>query len=206
MKKFYLLLFVLAYTGCNTVRVGELRQEFRKPGYIQAIESNNHEIVVRYVPKVMQVIGRSGLEDSARISNTIMDSVAALDSSDEVLFLLSIRPKGDSAGPGFSRDVIYGNIGGYQSYQEALSAFQFGFKERIWLESGGIRFPLANYHMENSFGMTPGRTLVLGFHGLSRIRTGKKTLLSLVLDDLVPGLSRKKLEWVLPVGKHDETI
>lgn len=203
----YLVVFLaLVCTGCRTLRVGELRAEFGKSAYVRLIEAGNHEILVRFVPDLMWKVQGLGLEDSLRLSRSLLDSLTGDTLAGGLRFLLSIRPKGESYGQGFSRDVVYGSIGGFRNYQEALETYQFGFKERIWLESGGRRIPMANYHMENSFGMDPGRNFVLCFSDMKDLIGGDKVTVFLVLDDLVPGLSRRKVEWTLPVGKYDHKI
>gem|GEM_PF-3897883 len=123
-----------------------------------------------------------------------------------MIFFLRLDPKSDSTGPGFESDLIFGNQSGFDGYRSAQKAYAFGLKEKIWLEIGDKKVPLGSYQMENSFGMSRGRTFVLVFPPLAPALMKENVEVTLVLDDIVPGLARKRLKWDLPVGKYDESI
>lgn len=175
--------------------------------YIQSFEVGNHRIKVQYVPRVLKLLMHSRMDSNSRISNSLLDSLEKdFGESNGITFVLHLEPKDASSGPGFESDLIYGNMSGYGNYQEALQAFAFGLKEKIWLEVNESMLPMRSYQMENTFGMTRGRTFVLLFSKPPGFEKGAEISATLVLDNIVPGLARKKMEWTFPVGKYDESI
>lgn len=196
----------MALVGCRSLSVSELRRKFETPEYIQRVECGHHRIEVRYIHRTLRILERSGIEDGARLTQAALDSLGKSDSSRGLLFLLSIKPLEDSAASDSFEDVIYGGKSGFADYWEALEAFQSGFRDRIWIEHAGKRYPVGNYHLENTFGLTRGRNIVLTFNPSPNPGGQEAGPYYLVLDNLVPGLSRRKMEWTLPVGRYDEKI
>lgn len=192
--------------GCKAVHVGDLRKEFEGQAYLRSVEASQHVVEVRYVPNLKRLVERAGWEDTVLLTGKILDSLRRSMPSVGPLLAMTIRPKDDSRSFDLSQDLVYGKTSGYTDYQQALENLQFGLKERIWIETRGHKIPLSHYHMENSFGMTRGRIFLLSFGALDSAAGKKQDSLTLVLDDLVPGLSRRRISWNLPIGEYDEKI
>jgi hypothetical protein len=196
----------LAILGCREPTVLEMRKSLLSKEYCRDAEAELHRISVRYVPPALRILTQFK-PDSARILDKRLTDSLRQDagSMDGIIFHLRIDPKADAKPGDFDDDLIYGTKSGYGGYQENLNAFLFGMKERIWLESDGRKILMTGFQMENNFGMSKGRTFVLAFPGMAQ-GTRKYKKIELVLDDVVPGLSRKKMAWTLPVGKNDEAL
>lgn len=162
------------------------------------METEKHRIELRFIPSAVRLLEEAGISDSARFTTSLWDSLKGVHHSQGALFIMTIAPKDTAAG--FADDPIYGPAGGFHDYKSALNGYQFGLIKKIWLEANGRKIPLVSYEMENSFGITPSRTFVLSFPGLSR---EEKKSTNLVLDDVVPGLSRRKIQWDLTAEKYD---
>jgi hypothetical protein len=189
--------------GCEQKSVRELKAKFSGDMYERSVEAPNFVIRARYLPPIMREIMAYGLPDTARPSRKMLDSLHAKRGNPPGMgLLLRIDPK--TAGP--TRDLIFGTENGYGNYRIALDQFSRGLEEKIWIEINGVRISMRGYQMENSFGMSSGRTFVLLFPSLEYGHQDKPDGFTLILDDIVPGLSRKKLNWMLPVGKKDESI
>lgn len=192
--------------GCKAVHVGDLRKEFAGQAYVRTVEASQHVVEVRYVPNLKRLVERTGWEDTVLLTRKILDSLRQSIPGGRMLLAMTIRPKDDSRTSDLSQDLVYGKTNGYTDYQQALADLQFGLKERIWIESGGHKIPLSHYHMENSFGMTRGRIFLLSFLALDSAAGKAQESFTVVLDDLVPGLSRRRISWNLPIGEYDEKI
>jgi hypothetical protein len=196
---FALLSFFLA---CNEPQVRDVLAEFHGSRYSKSLETREHKIEVRWVPQTLQLLNSVDPSTATKLTRTLLDSLKNKGGTRAgLLFLMRLAPRDSVRGANFKNDVIYGNLSGYANYQDALNAYQFGFREKIWLEVDGERVPLSNYQMENTFGMTASRTFALLFPELNR--NARRFEVKLVLDDIVPGLARKKIDWILPVGKYD---
>lgn len=203
----WITLLVLGLAGCQRFKAKEILREFAGPEYFRKCEGADLSIELRYLPRTLQLISGNRVEDSSSISNIILDSLESeTPISGGLAFLMTIAPRGATGENGSGRDLVHGGLGGYQDYRETLNAYSFGLKERIWLELDGQKWPLMSYHMENSFGMTPGRNFILVFAALPKLPGMGTVGADLVLDDIVPGLTRKKLHWTFPVGTHDQSI
>lgn len=205
MRSQWWLALALALFGCRQVSVKDALRDMSDARYVRSVEAGRHRIELRYLPKTLRILKASNLESSRLLTGKVRDSLVAYRASGEgIMFVLRLDPKDSAAGPGFESDVLYGQLSGFGSYPETLREYQFGLREKIWLEAGGRKFPLANYQMENTFGMDRGRVFLLLFPELPEAMMGAKV--EVVLDDIVPGLARRKFDWILPVGKHDEAI
>lgn len=199
------LLFILL--GCRGPEVREVVSSLTGKEYVRSLDAKAHRLEVRYTPKTLELLARSGIDGSTAVSDRILDSLEkAYGMGEGLQFQLRIDPLDSGFRGDFSNDLVYGRQSGYGSFPATLKAFTEGLQERIWLECDGEKIPLGRYQMENSYGMTPGRTFVLLFPLPSRLAKGKRADLTLVLDDIVPGLARRKLEWTLPVGEYDRSI
>lgn len=206
MKRILASLLFLLLVSCKTIRVGELRKEFAGPGYARFVSAEHHEIEIRYIPMLKRLLESQGLEDEFTLSPRILDSLKQTNHPKGIHLAMTIRPKVDTGHNQASCDLVFGSASGFTNPLNALEAFRFGFKEKVWVETDGRKIPAMNYHMENFFGMTAGRTFHLSFPDIEPVVSSGSISFSLVLDDLVPGLSRQRIRWDLPVGKYDEKI
>lgn len=203
----WLALAVSGLYACRDPRIGDLRSSLRGEEYLRNTATRSHSIAVRYTPPMHRLLSDRRLRDDARLDEAVLDSLErAVGPDGGIGFLLRIEPSDSAPGPGFDQDLVHGTGNGFGNYREALAGLRFGLKERIWLEVDGRKVPLADYRMEDSFGLSRGRTFVLAFPSLESIGAAGRTGITLVLDDIVPGLSRQRLDWDLPVGKYDEPI
>ncbi len=201
------LLLTLFLCGCHPTKVGQLRREVSGEKYLRTAIATRHRIEVQYVPPSMAALAATHWDDSVSLSENRIQLLngSKLD-SEGLTFFLRLEPIAADSSNGFAKDVVFGNISGMTSIPQVQQEYRTGFQEKIWLEIRGEKLPLSSFQMENNFGMSRGRTFVLLFNAKT-IKGGTRNIpLTLVLDDLVPGLSRKKLEWTLPIGKHDEKI
>jgi hypothetical protein len=195
-----LLAWVIYGTGCRNPTVREALEIETKRIFEKSFETQNHQITAKFISKTALVISRSGLDGSETLSDSLMDVLKKSDSlSDGWTFLLTLSPKNSSVPGSIENDVVYGIRNGFASYKEALAEYEFGWKEKIWIEYGGIKIPMANYRMENTFGMSPSRNFVLVFPE-TRITGNPK--IKLVLDGIVPGMQREKLNFEIPMERY----
>lgn len=207
MKTRAILLLALLCTGCRSPRVGDVMREFGAPAYAKHVETGFHSIHIRYLPLALQVLNRAGWEDSLSLTRGVLDSLRRSQPFHPGLcFLMTLGPADTSQAKGRSNDVVYGSQSGYSDYREAIQAYQFGLKDKIWLETGGVKYPLYAYTLENSWGMTRSRNFFLSFRVPEKILTARNVDFQIVLDDIVPGLARRKITWTLPIGEYDALI
>lgn len=197
----------MSLIGCQKPRIRDVIQELHSSAYSQRLQIRNHVIEARYVPPTLQALERADLDGSRILTRHLLDSLEhSISANPGISFLLTLAPSDTSTSRGLTNDVIYGASTGYSDYHEAMRAYQFGLKEKIWIEAGGKKYPLASYTMENSWGLTRSRNFFLVFRLPDDIRTGSVTEFQLVLDDIVPGLARRKIKWTLPIGEYDALI
>lgn len=200
-------LLVLALSACRSPKVAEVIGDLRSPAYCKRLETESHVIKVRYLPLALQILGRADMEGDRLLTRELLDSLRQAKSQKATLsFLLTLAPADTSPGTGLEQDVLYGRLSGYSDYREAIQAYKFGLKEKIWLEAGGKKYPIANYTLEDSWGMTHSRDFFLSFHVPEGLQPDEKAEFQLVLDDIVPGLARRKITWILPIGDYDGLI
>lgn len=164
------------------------------------IETEIHLITVQYVSRSMLLLSRAGLSGDTHGSEALIDSLEKTESLPPGRrFLITLSPKNPSLPGSVENDVIYGSRNGFGNYKEALEAYQTGLREKIWIEKDGKKIPMAEYHMENTFGMTPSRNFLLVFpeDDLEGNRSVK-----LVLDGISPGMQREKLEFEIPMERY----
>lgn len=205
MKTPFILAAVCLFAGCRQTTLREVLEAERATAQELSFEAGNHRIEVRLVSRVSDLLARSGLPDGAKVDRGLLDSLA--EASGGFMghtFVMRIGPKDTVARQGFANDLIYGPHAGYADHREALQAFQTGLREKIWLEIDGRRVPLANYQMENNFGAAPGRTFILLFPRTPGSAGRDTRKVKLVMDDVVPGLGRKKTDWLLQAGKYEQ--
>jgi hypothetical protein len=198
------LLLAVLFAGCKQPTIREVLDQAQSEVNTRTLEAGGHRMEIRYVSRTAQVLAGSGLDGSIRVSGRLIDSLKSGYGGPEGLtFLLRLSPKDSSKNIGFDHDVVYGNISGFGNYKETLQEYAFGLTKKIWLELDGTRIPLSNYQMENSFGVSRSRTFTLLFPELPQKYRGREAHVKIVLDDIVPGLARKKLDWTLTAGKND---
>jgi hypothetical protein len=201
---FSLIAAALLTLGCTDVRVKDVLKEFDGAPYEKSVETDNHKLAIRYIPRTYQILRRSGLDTSALVDTRLLDSLEAEYGKVGTVFTLLLQPRNGDQDAGLENDVVYGSLSGFSSYQATMRAYAFGLHEKNRMEVKGKKIPLSRYQMDNSFGLTKGRNFILLFPALPQ--EAKAEEVRLVLDDIVPGLARKKLVWSFPVGKYDESI
>ena len=207
MKSIVAACTVMALWACKPVPVYEALKDLQGEKYMRRLEAGQHRIKLRYIPGTLRLLSRQGLDSSRTVDRSLLDSLQKTETSIEGLsFILRLEPKDSAVGMGLEHDVVYGGLAGFGSYQEASQTYMFGLGQKIWLELDGKKQSLSQYHMENSWGMNPGRSFYLVFKLPAGKKPGDPLSFRLVLDDIVPGLSRKKVEWKLPLGKYDGLI
>jgi hypothetical protein len=181
-------------------------RSFQSTAYSQRIAAGSHVIQIRYLPVALQVFNRAGLGESTTVTRELLDSLKRLQMPNGAIsFVMTLGPA-DTSKADFSNDVIFGGLSGYSNYREAVQAYQFGLKDKIWLEADGKKYPLSAYTLENNWGMTQDRNFFLVFNPPADASPDRKFEFQLVLDDIVPGLARRKITWTLPIGEYDALI
>ena len=188
---------MLLAAGCRPRTVGEAVAEFSGRDYRQSTQTNRFQVEVRFLPVALQVLTEARLSQDRAVTRQLLDSLSRDRNLGGLAFLLRVGPSDTGRSATFENDIVYGRDNGFGDWRKALTEYQFGLKEKIWLESDGQKIPLSNYQMENSFGLTPGRSFLLHFpeHPVGRDRARKVTL---VLDGIAPGMGRWRTEWVIP--------
>jgi hypothetical protein len=195
------ILPALFLLGCEPKTVGEILAKSKSEKSQQAKEVENLKVTVRQFSKTHFLLSRAHLDGHRAITEALIDSLESEFGYCGTMFLLRIEPKDSSGKSGMDDDLIYGPIGGFSDYRSAMQEYQFGLKEKIWLESSKEKIPLSGYQMENTFGFDHGRTFIIQFPDLKKGSTGNEYKYFLVLDDIVPGLGRWKTEWLILNGK-----
>jgi hypothetical protein len=203
IKPEVVFLVLLALTGCQSPQVATVRKELQGEKFYQTFETQEHRVHVQYVPKALRLLNAARLDTGELVNPRVLDSLELAYGVSGLCFHLRISPMATGVAPHFANDLIYGSPGGFEVYRKRLQEFSFLLNEKIWLEVNGQKVKISHYHMENSYGISPARTFVLQFPQLS---IEKQTVFSLVLDDILPGMSRRKLSWTIPVGKYDQSI
>jgi hypothetical protein len=155
----------------------------------------------------MQVLSHAKLDTLARLSSAVLAGLKPEGNPNPgLVFLLKLSPADTTSVRGLEKDVIYGKINGYGGIKEAQEAFQFKLKDKIWIESGGLKYQVSSFIMENSWGLSNSRTFFLVFPWPREKKSTEQIRFQLVMDAIIPGLDRKNLTWTLPLGKYDELI
>jgi hypothetical protein len=200
MRSLLLLFWIALGISCREPTVKEALKIGLRSGFERTLETPNHLLIIRYIPRTSLLISRAGLDQNAPVSEGLLDSLQKTDSlSEGWMFLLTLSPKKSSPPGSIENDVVYGAHNGFGSYREALEMYRTGWQDKIWIESGKARIPMANYQMENTFGMTPSRNFTLIFPKSSVTASPQ---IKLVLDALVPGMQREKLEFEIPRERY----
>lgn len=198
---------MLLLQGCHSKQISEILKAVPEKSYTKMATTDYLRIEVRLVPKMVQVLGAAQLNQDRLLTAALVDSLNKENGRKYgMLFIMDITPIPETKAQNSSNDLIYSSIGGYQDYREALEAFQSGLNETVWLESGGKKISLVSNQMSNNFGMSPGRQFTMVFPEIFRYSDKDEIEFYLVLDNLVPGLSRKKLEWKISKRKYESTI
>jgi hypothetical protein len=202
------LIVMIGFIGCMDPTIRDAIRATDQKSYLREFEADNLKFEIRFVPRIRAVLERCDFDSATGLTPARLDSLKAHSfGATGLMFLLTIGPKVNGTGNGMdlSKDLIYSNTGGYEDFRLAINAFLFGLKDKIWMECNGLRIPLSGYQMENNYGLAPHRTFMLFFPKLSCGEVDERRL-EIVMDDVVPGLARKKIQWTLPLGKYDELI
>lgn len=193
------ILVSLSLLGCKQATVREILDEAASESAVIKVEAGNHLITARYVPPEALLLSRAGLERDVQVTDQLLDSLRNSEGLSGWTFLLTISPRNPSTPGSLTDDVVYGANSGFANYQEAMAAYNFGLREKVWIESGETRIPLSNYQMENTFGMSPARNFTLTF---SALEAKPRHKIKLVLDAIVPGMQREKLAFEIRTERY----
>jgi hypothetical protein len=200
-------ILALVTTACRDPKVGDVITELRSSHHRQSVLAGNHRIEARILPPVLLALENASIDTNQALTPSLVDSLRKASSPNPGLsIVLSIAPSDTSIGRGLSNDVIYGKLSGFTDYHQASHEYQFGLKEKIWIEADGRKYPLMTYTMENSWGLIHGRSFFMVFQMPECIKLRESSEFELVLDDIVPGLSRRKIKWSFPIGEYDALI
>lgn len=199
-----LLVAFFGIVGCEQPRFGDWRKEFQSKDYVQEIRNGELVLEVRHVPKELRQAVEWGISDTARMSAAFLDTLKRAAFIKGHLFMVTLKPFSEEFSSRMGKDLVYGQGNRFSTYQEAMETYQFGWRERIWLEYGDKKIPMSGYQMENTFGVSPERSFIISFPELGHTKASGKAKVDLVVEDLFPGLARHKLHWMLPVGEHEE--
>lgn len=200
MKVAFGIVGLMLCLGCKPS--GSLKEEIGQyeSKLAKSIETRIHRVTVQFMPRRTLLLSRAGLHANLPVTGAFIDSLESLESlPDGLNFLLTLTSRSPSMPGSIENDVVYGTGSGFESFQEALAAYQTGWQDKIWIESEGRKYPLASYQMENTFGMTPYRNFTLVFPDISLAGTESITL---VLDGITPGMARVKLEFEIPMERY----
>lgn len=203
IRSWPILILTLAsvlFTGCRN-KVSDVFRNSQGKEYSRVVETPGHQATLRFLPRAASLLMSSGVDSSTLVTAALLDSLEeALGTGRGLTFLMRLEPLGAGPGPDLGKDLLYGDAAG----GETFSAYTFGMTEKIWLEVDGHKIPLTRYQVENTFGMEPGRNFMLLFPDIRANESGTNTVIHLVLDDILPGLGRRKIEWKIPVGEYDK--
>ena len=201
-----MIIALLALIGCREPRVSEVLKDLSGSRYLRVAAAKDYSIEIRLMPRRMSVVALAGLEPGRIVTPELLDSLdrnAGLALG--VQFYMRISPN-DSTLPSHENDLIYGSKNGFDSYQAALLAYQDGLARQIWAEASGKKYALSTGRMVNNYGLGRGREFVLVFPEGVLGGEGAEHDLTIVLDDLVPGLGRSRLTWNLNKSEYENSI
>lgn len=187
------IIVICLISGCQRQSIGNRIQELRGDEFVKYIEGSNHILNFRYIPDELNLLLQSRLDTNKQFTQQLLDSLKSnVTANSAIRFSFELNPINLENGQGFENDVVYGNFSGESSYQKTLNKYLFGLNENIWLEVGGRRIDLLNYHMVRSWGLTRGRTFMLLFPDIIK---DNSTEFDLVIENIVPGQGRNKIRW-----------
>jgi hypothetical protein len=175
---FLAVLAAMIVTGCKrgVVALGILDRE----GNVRTYDGENYRMEARLLTEEGAHVKATGIQDG-------------------MILILSVSPKNASDPFDFSNDPTYGNKSGNSNSQREIQDFRDNLKEKIWVEWGNVKIPLSNLVVENTFGMGRSRNFSLLFPKSS---FAGETKFTLVLDEIVPGSNRVKLNFEIPSEKY----
>lgn len=191
--------------ACWTPTVGDALRALDAPAYTQTVETSDFRVELKYLPRVRRLLNSTALDSGKGLGEDVLDSLRTQASEIRgMAFFLTIGPRDRADGIDLSRDLIYSGKSGHANSGEAFMDYSMGMGGKIWIEAEGRTHTMSTYQMENNWGYNPKRSFLLLFPDINEKHPDCR--LEVVLDELVPGLGRKKFQWALPVGKYDELI
>lgn len=200
-----LLMMAMLAAGCDRPTVGDAIHRLRGEAYVKSLETGDHKIEVRFIPESLYFLTYGSLDTNRPFETDLLDSVKTKGYLGYgLMFTLKVAPRVDTLSPlDYRNDVVFGRIAGEESYRSVLDGFMNGLPEKVWLEIDGQHWPLLTHHMTNSWGMEKSRTFTLLFNPLQDLLPAKKGRVTLVMENLVPGQAREKVQWDLPLSRND---
>jgi hypothetical protein len=198
------LAFLLS--SCQQKKVHEVLRDFESKRYSQTLETPHFHIEVRYMPLVYRLLKSSDVDTSISIGElkrAFADGPGK--SSKGLVFYLRLVPD-DQVSNAEIQLFINSHIStGFESEGAGLFLTSAPLREKIWIESGNQKLSPAEVRIENTYGLS--RTIICTvLFSNSWLEKAAKGKFDFVIDDLVPGMARRKIGWMLPIGKYDESI
>lgn len=158
---FYIsLLFFALLAGCHSPATVSSSRQFAewlnddKNGCLIKKQVNGMVVEVKYLPPSFSALKE--LESGQYKAN--YDSLLR-DYCYSATFLVSFRPADDKEG----QDVMYRNVNNYQEYIERSMTLNFDLESKIKLEASGTEYRPVLSSLENTYGLSKGRTVYMIF-------------------------------------------
>ena len=193
------VLFGVYLQSCRDSTVDDALTEMRGPVYVKSFEYGAYSIEIRYVPKLLYALARSGIKGDAPIKG-VFGEIAEKDSN--FVFRVKIAPKDDLLPASDMRnDVFVSQTGEGMSYREVAERYSFGLRKSFRIKGpNGDIYP-TSVLLANSWGIDKEKILTVIFPAAGL--TDSMRTLSLTAEDLVPGSGPIAATWNLPISKYD---
>lgn len=191
--------------ACRPSTVGENMKRLRSKDYVRELKSGEYKVEIRSIPEALYYLTFGSLEENRRYDRSLLDSLKNGGIPGYgLMFSLTLSPRIDSLSPtDYRNDVVFGQVAGDSDYKRILEEFNSGLYSKVWLEVGNRRHEIRTYHMTNSWGMAKSRTFNLVFDPLEKLLPGNSGKVSMVIENLVPGQGRERVDWVFPIHQGD---
>lgn len=189
VRYFVPVLLVITISSCKKNSISN-EQDYLQWINKHAVKSktvNGLELSVKYLPPDFLAYKELSEKEYSR------DQVDSLVNyySNSYSFLLTISPL--PAKDGTRPDLLYYNLGSVEEYNVRLKELTFNFNEYVYLETQYGKHPPILNVFENTYGITPDRTIYLVFNKYEQVRSETKEItdFNIVFNDklFVTGIS-----------------
>jgi hypothetical protein len=160
MKRIYFLCCLFLIFSCKeeVTSVAAYSKWINKKenGLISTRKINNLKITVKYLPSdylIYKDVTGNNLTDAG------IDSIKKK-YENTLTFLMSLEPDDER---GNKSDVMYGGVGSYEEYSKRLLAMNFDMAKNIQLKTDALELKPVLSVLENTYGLSKGRTIVIAF-------------------------------------------
>lgn len=126
---------------------------------------NGLEISVKYMPP--EYLAYLETKNQSSCNEKCRDSILAT-YKDAMTFLMSIGPDERKE---INNDIMFKNIGNYEEYKERVMTMNFEMDEFITLFAGNKEYKPILTNMENTYGLTKHRNIILVFADDEKMKT-----------------------------------